>query len=84
MQAESACNGGGEVELICDACMALGQSLPSAVGGLSESVCRRCDGWRMRSLRGWNLPDRIRSAIWQDGVPTHLIFVNWLVLDIMH
>ena len=24
--------------------------------------CRRCDGWRVRPLRGWNLSDRIGSA----------------------
>jgi hypothetical protein len=37
---------------------------PAESRGSGGSVlCRRCDGWRVRSLRGWNLPDRIRSAI---------------------
>ncbi len=30
---------------------------------MGPSACRRCDVWRVRPLLGWNLPNRIRSAI---------------------
>ncbi len=43
-------------------------------------LCRRCDGWRVPPLRGWNLPDRIRS-IMAGLVPTSLISIYQDVLD---